>query len=183
MAQTALGIKGGLNLSGVRTDYQLVLENKSKPGWQAGFFSKSLNEGWGYWAEAYINALGSTQEFGDELQKNSIGHLSVPLAMQYSLPTGISLYLGGYASMRLWASRKSTKLGVGDFESNIKENIAFMDYGPWAGVSFSYGKFSFDLRYLYGIANINTNSQLNIRANNLSGQLSIGYFLKRVNQR
>jgi hypothetical protein len=183
LAQTGFGIKGGLNLSGVRTDNELIIENEPKLGWQAGGFVKSLGTGWGFWAETYLNVEGSKQQFGDESQKNTIGYLSLPIGLHYSTESKFSFYLGGYVSFRLWANRKSSKPGVGDFETNISENIAFIDYGPWAGVSYTYQRFIFDLRYLYGIPNANTNPQLNVRAFTYSGQLSIGYYLGRRNQR
>ena len=171
------GIKGGLNISGVQTDNVLVVQNNSKLGWQASVFSSTVIEGWGYLAEAGIFTMGSKQEFGDESQKNTIGYLSIPIALQYSTSNNWSFLFGGYASFRLWAKRKSTKVGVGDFEANIKDNVAFMDFGLWAGISYSYDRFIFELRYLQGIPDINTNTTLNVRANNTSGQFSIGYFI------
>lgn len=63
------GIKGGLNMSGVQTDNILLVQNNSKLGWQAGVFSKSVVEGWGYLAEASIITMGSKQVVGDESQK------------------------------------------------------------------------------------------------------------------
>lgn len=172
------GIKGGLNMSGVHTDNILLVQNNPKLGWQAGVFSKSVVEGWGYLAEASIITMGSKQVVGDESQKNTVGYLSTPLALQYITNTNWSFILGGYASFRLWARRKSSKAGVGDTEANIKDNVAFIDYGVWAGVSYAYERFIFELRYLQGIPNINTNTTINARVNNASGQLSIGYFLK-----
>lgn len=183
LAQTGMGLKGGLNYSGVRTDNQFIVDNQPKPGWQAGVFVKSLDVGWGFWAESYLNVIGSKQQLGDESQKNTIGYLSFPIALHYATASKISFYFGGYASMRLWATRKSTKVGVGDFDTNIKDNVAFFDYGPWVGVSYTYKKFLFDLRYLHGIPNANTNSQINARAYTSSAQISIAYYLKRVNQR
>jgi hypothetical protein len=183
MAQSGFGIKGGLNLSGVRTDNELIIDNDPKLGWQAGAFIKSLGEGWGFWTEANLYAAGSTQQFGDELQKNTIGYFSLPIGLHYTTANKFSFYLGGYVSFRLWAKRKSSKPGVGDFEADISDNVAFVDYGPWAGVSYTYKKFVFDLRYLYGIPNANTNTQLNVRVYPYSAQLSVGYYLGRRNQR
>jgi len=172
------GIKGGLNMSGMQTDNTLVLQNKTKLGWQLGVYSKTVVEGWGYLAEASIMTLGSKQVVGSESQNNTVGYLSIPLALQYSTSNNWSFILGGYASFRLWAKRKSTTTGAGDTEANIKDNVAFMDYGVLAGVGYTYQRFIFDLRYLQGIPNINTNTTINARINNASGQFSIGYFLK-----
>jgi hypothetical protein len=172
------GIKGGLNTSGVQTDNTLVLQNNTKLGWQLGVFSKTVVEGWGYLAEANIMTLGSKQVVGSESQNNTVGYLSIPLALQYSTNNNWSFILGGYASFRLWAKRKSTTTGAGDTEANIKDNVAFIDYGVLAGVSYTYQRIIFDLRYLQGIPNINTNSTINARVNNASSQFSIGYFLK-----
>lgn len=183
LAQTAYGLKGGLNYSGARTDNELIIDNQPKLGGQAGAFIKSLGVGWGFWAEALINAQGSKQQFGDESQKNTVGYLTFPLALQFTTPAKVHFYLGGFASFRLWARRKSSKAGVGDFEANIRDNIAFVDYGPWVGISYSYRQLLFDLRYLHGIPNFNTNSQINARAHTASGQLSVGYYLNRRNQR
>jgi Outer membrane protein beta-barrel domain len=171
------GISGGLNVSGLQTDNTLISQNNSKMGWQIGLFSKSANKGWGYLAEANIITLGSQQVFGDESQRNTIGYLRLPIALQYATSGNWSFLLGGFASFRLWATRKSTKVGVGDFKANIKDNVAFMDYGVWAGIGYTYKRFLFDLRYQQGIPNINTNSTINARANTYSGQISIGYFL------
>ena len=182
-AQTAVGIKGGLNFSGVRTDNVLIVENQAKLGGQAGVFIKSIDVGWGFWTEAYLNIEGSRQQFGDESQKNTVGYLSIPIGIHYSTASRFSFYLGGFVSFRLWATRKSSKPGFGDFKSNINKNIAFVDYGPWVGVSYTYRKFLFDLRYLHGIPNINTNTQLNARVHTASGQFSVAYYLNRINQR
>ena len=172
------GIKGGLNMSGMQTDNTLVLQNKTKLGWQLGVFSKTVVEGWGYLAEASIMTLGSKQVFVSESQTNTVGYLSIPLALQYSTSNNWSFILGAYASFRLWAKRKSTTIGAGDTEANIKDNVAFIDFGVLAGVSYTYQRFIFDLRYLQGIPDINTNTTINARINNGSGQFSIGYFLK-----
>ena len=177
-AFAAWGIKGGLNVSGMQTDNTLIVSNKTKTGWQFGVFSHSIKQGWGYWLEANIMTLGSTQVLGDESQQNTIGYIAIPVAMQYRTENKIGFSLGGYASFRLWAKRKSTKVGIGDFKANIKDNIAFMDYGAFVGLAYSTHRFLFDLRYLQGIPNINTNSQLNVKTHNTSGQFSIGYQIK-----
>lgn len=182
-AQTATGIKGGLNLSGLRIDQPIIVANDPKVGWQAGVFVKSLDVGWGFWAEAYINTQGSIQQFPGELQKNTVGYLSFPLGIHYSTANKWSFYLGGYLSFRLWASSKISIAGTPDIKSDTKSNVALIDYGPWVGISYTYNRWLFDLRYLYGIPNVNTNTTLNGRAHNYSGQLSIGYYLSRRNQR
>ncbi len=171
------GFKGGLNASGAQTDNTLIVRNDSKLGWQAGVFSRTTVAGWGYQAEARVNTLGSVQQFGDEQQRNTLGYLTLPIALQYVTASNWSFLLGGYASFRLWARRKSSKPGVGDFTANIKDNVAFMDYGAWAGVGYRHQRFLFELSYWQGIPNINTNAQINARVTNASGQLSIGYFL------
>ena len=172
------GVKGGINISGMQTDNVLVAQNNTKIGWQAGVFSKSVVEGWGFLAETSIITMGSEQVVGDESQKNTIGYLSIPLALQYSTSNNWSFILGGYASFRMWAKRKLSKTGVEDSEVSIKDYVAFMDYGVWAGIGYTYDKFTFEIRYLQGIPNINTNSSVNARVNNASAQFSIGYFLK-----
>lgn len=169
------GIKGGLNLSGAQTDNTLVLQNNTKLGWQLGIFSKTVVEGWGYLAEASLITMGSKLVYFDESQTNTTGYLTIPIALQYT--TGDWAFLiGGYASFRLWAKRK-TKAGGGDTTSNIKDNVAFIDYGVWGGISYTYNRFIFDIRYQQGIPNINTNASINARAYNASGQFAIGYFL------
>ena len=175
-SNTAWGIKGGINLSGLQTDNILLVRNEAKMGWQAGVFSKSTTQGWGYLAELQLITLGSKQMVGDESQRNTIGYLSVPLAFQYRTEA-FGFYLGGYAAFRLWAKRKSSKPRVPDIEANIKDNVAFMDYGVFAGINYTYQRFLFDIRYQQGIPNINTNPQINAKAYNASGQISVGYFL------
>jgi len=177
-ASMGWGIKGGLNMSGWQTENVLALQNNSKLGWQAGIFTKTTDEGWGYLAELSLLSIGSKQVVGDESQKNTVGYLTIPIALQYTTGDNWAFLLGGYASFRLWAKRVSSKAGVEDVESNIKDNIAFVDYGVWGGVSYTYKRFIFDIRYQQGIANINTNTQINARAINASGQFSLGYFLK-----
>ena len=173
---TGWGIKGGMNLSGVQTDNIFLVQNDTKLGWQIGVFSKSTIQEWGYIAEAQINTVGSVQKVGDETQRNTVGYLSIPLAFQYRVK-GFGFYLGGYAAFRLWAKRKSSIPGVPDIEANTRDNIAFMDYGVLAGINYTYKRFLFDIRYQQGIPNVNTNTQINARVNNASGQLSIAYFL------
>ena len=172
------GIKGGLNMSGLQTDNVLLVQNNSKLGWQLGIFSKTTDEGWGYLAEASLITLGSKQVVGDESQKNTVGYMTIPIALQYTTGNNWAFVLGGYASFRMWAKRVSSKAGEADVKSNIKDNVAFMDYGVWGGISYTYQRFIFDIRYQQGIPNINTNSSVNAKAYNASGQFSIGYFLK-----
>ena len=92
--------------------------------------------------------MGSKQAVVGESQRNTVGYLSIPLALQYTTSNKWSFLLGGYASFRLWAKRKSTTTGGGDTEANIKDNVGFMDYGVCAGVSYTYERFTFELRYL-----------------------------------
>ena len=177
-AQTGVGIKGGINLSGVQTDNLLLLQNKSKIGWQAGVFSKSVNDGWGYLIEGNVIAMGSKQQVSGESQENTVGYLSIPLALQYMTETNWGFYLGGYASFRLWAKRKTIIVGSPDTEANISDNISFMDYGVLVGINYTYERFIFDLRFQQGIPDISIDPTINVRANNVGGQFSIAYFLK-----
>lgn len=178
-AQTGYGIKGGVNFSGLQSDNILLVENKGRVGWQAGAFAKSLNDGWGFMLEGYLNVMGSKQLFNDETQRNSVGYITVPLTVSYNMANGFDFYVGGYVSMRMWARRKTSKVGVGDFVANIKDNVAFFDYGPMAGLSFTREKLLFDLRFIQGIPDVNTNPMLNIRARTLGTQLSLFWFLTR----
>ena len=175
---TGWGFKAGLNSSGNQTDNVTLVQNSAKLGWQAGIFSKTMDNGWGYLAELSLLTMGSKQVVGDESQKNTIGYLTVPLALQYYDGNHWGFLLGGYASFRLWAKRKSTKAGEEEVKTDIKDNVAFMDYGLWAGVSFSQNKFIFDLRYQQGIGDINTNANVNAKVYNTSGQFSISYLLQ-----
>ncbi len=179
-AQIAWGIKLGFNGSGTQSDNVLVVRNKPKVGWQAGVHNSSMVAGWGYWLEAQVITMGSVQEFADEVQRNTIGYLQVPFALSYRLAgkTAVSFYLGAYGGMRLWARRKTTKAGVGDFEANIRDNVAWFDYGFLAGAAVSLGRFTLDLRPTYGLIDSNTNPQLNVRARNVSGQLSVLYRIR-----
>ncbi len=177
-SQIGWGLKAGVNSSGAQTDNTLLVLNQSKYGWQAGAYSKSIVEGWGYIIEANISALGSIQKVSNEVQTNNIGYLTLPLAIQYRLPKKIAIYLGPYIGFRMWAKRKTTQPGIPDIEANIKDNIAFVDYGGVVGLNYTFKKILFDLRYLQGIQNFNTNSQINVRANNYSIQFSLGYFMK-----
>ena len=172
------GIKAGLNSSGVTTDNVLVVGNEPKLGWGIGLFSKTNKVGWGFTVEGNLNTLGSKQRVGDESQKNTIGYLSLPLGLQYTLSNNISFNLGGYVSFRLWAHRKASKTGVGEVVSNINENVTFVDYGPWASIGYRVESFFFDLRYLRGIPNINKNATINAKAFNYSIQFAIGYSWK-----
>ena len=92
--------------------------------------------------------------------------------------TNWGFYLGGYASFRLWAKRKTRIVGSPDTEANISDNIAFIDYGVLTGLNYTYERFIFDLRYQHGIPDISIDPTINVRANNVSGQFSIAYFLK-----
>ena len=63
-------------------------------------------------------------------------------------------------------------------EANISGNIAFMNYGVLPGINYTYERFIFDLPYQHGILDISICPTINVRANNVSGQFSIAYFLK-----
>lgn len=171
------GIKGGSNISGWQTDNVLLVQNNTKLGWQLGIFSKTTDVGWGYLAEASLITLGSKQVIGNESQKNTVGYITIPIALQYTTGDNWAFLLGGYASFRTWAKRVLSITGQEDVKSNIHENIAFMDYGVWGGISYTYQRFIFDIRYQQGIPNINTNSSVNAKGYNASGQFSIGYYL------
>ena len=177
---TVWGIKLGFNGSGAQSDNVLLVRNMPKMGWQAGVHNSSTAAGWGYWLEAQVITLGSVQEFADEVQRNTIGYLQVPFALSYRLAgkTAINFYLGAYGGMRLWARRKTSKAGVGDFEANIRDNVAWFDYGLLASMAVSLGRFTLDLRPTYGLIDINTNPQLNVRARNVSAQLSLLYLIQ-----
>ena len=179
-AQTGYGIRGGLNLSGLTTDQVLITKNEPKLGWQAGVYVKSLDIGWGFWAESSINVLGSSRQIGDEFEKNTIGYLSFPLGLHYTTANKFSFYLGGYLALRLWATSRTQIPGVGNTKANIKDNVALIDYGPWVGISYTFKRYIFDWRYMQGIANVLASDG---RAFNVSTQLSVGYYLGRRNQR
>lgn len=174
------GLKGGINISGVRTGYD-VLDNAVRPGWHAGVFKEVGDEEWRFQIEGMLSCLGTKIELSSEIQTTRVLYVHTPLNLKYQTQSGFNFQLGFYMGFRIHASQKLTEKSTDTTtKANITSNITFFDFGPSGGLGYDFGeKFGIELKYYYGIPNINANSNVNLKMYSQFWQLSALYTINR----
>jgi hypothetical protein len=174
------GVKGGINFSGVRTDYPIT-DKSSGVGWHGGVYSMLGANEWLFRIEANLTSLGIRLEFPSEIQENKVLYLQVPLILQYQVSELLNFQFGMYSGLRLHAKRSLTdKTDNTTVTTTNTQDVAFFDFGPMGGAGLSLAnRLGFELKYHVGIPDSNANSTVNIRTYNQFWQFSVLYELTK----
>jgi hypothetical protein len=148
-----LGIKGGLTYTKIYGDE--VEDVDYYTGFAVGaFYQYELNPRFAISPEFYYSTRGAKESTFDINVK--LGYVDIPVLLKLMFPTDgparPAVYAGGYYSFLVSAEME---------EIDIKEIVSGSDYGLVFGgsvdIMLKEGKqlVNFDVRYIYGLANIN----------------------------
>lgn len=164
-----IGIKGGLNSFTIAGDNSNA--NKSKISYNLGLLGHiHLSSNFAFQPEIVYSVQGTAYS---DSQRLNLNYINFPLIFQYMFDNGFRLQAGpqiGFLS--------SANLVSGGSSSNILSNYKRSDVSLSFGVSYvkpSTG-YGVDLRYNYGLTNINSSNNAN--AYNRGLQLTLFYLFQ-----
>ena len=189
VAQVSTGpisVKAGFNYSNLCVDEDLLgINADARAGFLAGVsFSPPIRDAFSMQVEALVTQKGSIVDdfdgFGTDLEAR-INYLEIPVLGRYTfgLNDRASLHLlaGPAFSIRL---SDTQELGDIELEEGDKIDVAGFDFGFVVGGAFEVvQKWTIDLRYTWGLSNVNGGSALFpsdiVEAKNRTFSFSVGY--------
>ena len=181
-----ISVKAGFNISELCVDEDLLgIQTDARAGFLAGVaVSPTISNAFGVQFEALISQKGSTVDdfdgFGTDLEAR-INYLEVPVLARYGFrlnDRSKALLLAGPAfSFRL---SDTQELGDIELEGDDKIDVSGFDFGFVLGGAFEVvEKWTIDLRYTWGLTNVNAGSALFpsdiVEAKNRTFSFTVGY--------
>jgi hypothetical protein len=157
-----LGIKGGVNYVKIFGDG--IVDIKHITTYAIGaFYQYRVNERFAFSPEVYYSVMGAkVGDDGEDIEWN-LGYIDIPVLFKLMFPTENTitpcLYGGGYLGFLM-----SAKVN----EHDAKDSFKSTDYGLLIGASLDMGigggkqLLNLDVRYIYGLAEIQEEGQINI---------------------
>jgi opacity protein-like surface antigen len=184
-----IAVKAGFNISNLSIDEDLLgIETDGRAGMLAGVsFSPSIRDAFSLQIEALVTQKGATVDdfdgFGTDLEAR-INYLELPVLGRYTFRlndrANAHLLAGPAFSFRL---SDTQELGDIELEDGDKIDVAGFDFGFVLGGAFEVvEKWIIDLRYTWGLSNVNAGSALFpsdiVEAKNRTFSVSVGYRFK-----
>jgi len=161
MAQPAVfGVKAGINLATVTFDPEPdedVLDRRT--GFVGGLFVVvPASDRLGFQGEVLFSQKGASEDGG--AGDLSLDYLEVPLLLRVGtaspLETSFHAFAGPSIGLRLRA-RVTTETFDGETEDeDIADDVKGFDFGVVAGAGVNFGRFTLDGRYTWGLNNLNS---------------------------
>jgi len=184
-----LGVKAGFNISSLSVDEdELDVDKKSRAGLVAGVFMvKELRRNFALQIEALVSQKGVKFEnfalSGEDL-KVRLTYLEIPVLARYTLP----MNMGGTNESRIhvlagptigFKVSDSQKLGDEDLEEEFDQDLKGADVGLAIGAAFEMRKFLIDVRYTFGLMNINDDlDEDELSVKNRTFTISVGWRIR-----
>ncbi len=160
-----MGVKGGLNVYNITT---ANVDNDPLTNFHLGLLGHiHLARQLAIQPELVYSTQGATSKSGAEIK---LGYLNIPVLFQYMFDNGFRLQLG--PQVGLLTRAKSTLNGA---KTDIKNNFKGIDLSLSPGVGYVHppSGFGVDLRYNFGLSNINKSDAVVSKNNGL--QLGVFY--------
>ena len=169
-----LGIKGGLNAYTIKGDNTSNFDPKYS--FHVGLLGHiHMVEQFALQPEVNFSAQGTRYKSNGADLNLDLNYINIPLLFQYMFDNGFRLEAG--PQLGILASAKSK---LGNTTTDVKSNFKSTDIGLVVGMSYvkpSTG-LGFDIRYNYGITNINESTTVN--AYNRGFQVGLFYLFKHT---
>jgi len=165
-----VGVKVGLNLFDIASDDNS--ENDMKAGIHLGLLGHfHLSETLAFQPEVVFSGQGAKFTNGVLDSKLKLDYVNVPLLIQYMFDNGFRLQAGPQIGFLIAANSDTDPNNNIDVKSNYKS----VDFGLGIGGSYVHppSGFGVDLRYNFGLSNINEND--NVKSTNNGVQLGVFY--------
>jgi len=160
-----LGIKGGLNMYSIQND---IIDFDQAVSFHLGLLGHiHLGRQLAIQPELVYSVQGAVAKSGAKIE---LTYLNVPVLFQYMFDNGFRLQAGPQVGFLLSANSKHN--GV---ETDIKNNIKSVDVSLGAGVGYVHppSGVGFDIRYNFGLSNINKTEA--VVSNNNGLQIGLFY--------
>lgn len=149
-----IGIKGGVNAYTIAGDNSTDYDTKIS--YNVGLLGHiHLGNPYALQPEIYYSVQGPQFKIAGVESHIDLNYVNIPILFQYMYDNGFRLEAG--PQLGFLASAKSV---TGDVDVDVKANYKSTDIGVTVGMSYvkpSTG-FGFDIRYNYGLSNINENN-------------------------
>lgn len=146
-----IGIKGGLNTYTIKGDNSGG--NDPKLSFHVGLLGHfHMDKQFALQPEVVFSVQGTKNNFAGTNAELSLNYINIPVLFQYMFDNGFRLEAG--PQLGLLASAKSD---ISNTTTDVKNNFKNTDVGVAVGMSYVKPAtgFGFDIRYNYGLTNIN----------------------------
>jgi hypothetical protein len=154
------GIKGGLTMSNLYIDEPDMEEEKSRYGFNAGFFSQMMfAETFGFQPELLFNTKGTRTRYTGILNQEiefNLNYIDVPLLLVYRPVDMLEFHAGPYVGFLLRGDVAYSGILEGGERLN-RDNFNLFDYGAAAGVALNFDVVKLGARYNFGLQNVAKN--------------------------
>jgi hypothetical protein len=166
------GVKAGLNASMLTIKDQKATE--IKPGFHAGGLAHvHLANQLAVQPELFYSGQGGKQIISNTEYKTNLHYLNLPVLLQYMFDNGFRLQAGPQLGFMLKAQRE-----VNNSEANIIQNYKSIDVSLPVGLSYvSSSGLGADLRWAFGLKNINDTNKGIPAIRNQVGQVGLFYLI------
>ena len=165
-----IGLKAGLNLYDIQSDDNS--SNDMKAGIHLGLLGHfHLSETLAFQPEVVLSGQGAKYTAGVLDSKLKLDYINVPLLLQYMFDNGFRIQAGPHIGFLVAANSENEN----NDDIDVKSNFKSLDFGLGIGASYVHppSGFGVDLRYNFGLSNINETDAVNSTNNGL--QLGVFY--------
>lgn len=153
-AQTAFGLKGGVNLTTLKLD-DPDASYDSRTGFHAGVFLRGRFDKVGIQPEVLLFTQRGEGDFALGRAEESFTYLSVPVILKFYPIGGLNLQAGPQFGFLVDGERKYES-ALGTFKRDIKDSYESSDISVSLGGGYDFGfGLGLDVRYNIGVKDIN----------------------------
>lgn len=153
-AQTAFGIKGGLNLTSLKLD-EPEASYDSRTGFHAGIFLRGRFDKVGIQPEMLLFTQRGEGTFSVGRVEESFTYLSIPVILKFYPIGGLNLQVGPQFGFLLDGERTYSNV-LGTIKEDIKDSYKSSDVSVSLGAGYDFGfGLGLDVRYNLGVKDIN----------------------------
>lgn len=167
------GVKAGLNAALLTVKDQKATE--IKPGFHAGGLAHiHLLDQLAVQPELFYSGQGGKRIISNVEYKTNLHYLNLPVLLQYMFQNGFRLQAGPQVGFMLGANQKANN----NSEANVIQNYRSIDVSLPVGISYvSHSGLGADLRWAFGLNNINDVGNRLPAVRNQVGQVGLFYLI------
>lgn len=162
-AQTAFGLKGGLNVSNLYGSGVSNDATKSLFGGNGGFFA-SIPASTNFYIQPEVSYSMEGAMYKGSDAKTKLNFVNIPVMLKYVTPGGFFVEAGPQLGILVSAENE-----VNDVESDIKGLLKSTNFSVGGGIGFKLDpSIAVGARYMAGLSNLTENNPSELKSNNLS---------------
>jgi hypothetical protein len=180
-----IGVKGGINLSNIAADRELIDEKQTKVGWQVGFMAKmKANEWLALQPELILIQKGADYSYISSDIEAKMLYVEVPIMAVFN-PLGgpLNIHIGPQFSFLadVEYEYRNDILGTEGVTDDDRNNYETFDFGMGIGAGLNLGNALIEIRYTQGFMDVEKkqfiqNVEFGTDAKHFNLQGSVGFF-------